>query len=143
MPRGHEHTGLHSNPLKQPPRVLADANDILDEGREARETKGQPTTKLASLMLKTKSWSTGNPVWDVRKQKFDVLRVEEAAERAMGWPVGHTSTGDGQEGVPATECLKMVGNCFTVATVAALLAQGRKEINETAQMNMKGQKQQR
>ena len=90
-------------------------------------------------MVKTKSWSTKNPVWDVGKQRFDMLRVAEA-ERAMGWPVGHTSTGEGQDRVPEEERLKMVGNGFNVATVtvAAMLAQGRNEINEAAPMNTKG-----
>ena len=55
--------------------MSADANDILDAGREARGTKGEPVKKLASLMVKTKSWSMKDPVWDVKKQKFDTLRV--------------------------------------------------------------------
>ena len=82
-----------------------------------------------------------DPVWDVRKQKYDSLRVGEA-EKAMGWPVGHTTTREGHEKVPEEERLKMVGNGFNVATVAAILAQGRKETNEAAMMNNKeGQKQ--
>ena len=85
-----------SYPLKQPLRVSADANDILDAGQEARGTKGEPVKKLASLMVKTKSWSTKDPVWDMKKQKLDTLRVAEA-ERAMGWPMGHPSTGGGQD----------------------------------------------
>ena len=141
MPRepenAQERTYWASYPLKQPPRVSADANNILDEGREARGTKGEPVAKLASLMVKTKSWSTKNPVWDVKKQKFDSLRVGEA-ERAMGWPVGHTTTGDRQERVSEEERLKMVRNGFNVATVAAMLAQGRKVINKAALMNNKG-----
>ena len=136
-----ERTYRASYPPKQPPRVSADANNILDEGREARGLKGEPVTKLASLMVKTKSWLTKNPVWDVRKQKFDSLRVGEA-EKAMGWQVGHTPTGEGQEKVPEEERLKMVGNGFNVATVAAMLAQRRKEINEAAMMNNKGRKKQ-
>ena len=60
------------------------------------------------------------------------------AEKVMGWPVGHTTTGEGQEKVPEEERLKMVGNMFNVATVATILAQGRKEINEAAMMNNKG-----
>ena len=84
-----ERTYGASYPLKQPPRVAADVNDILDEGREARGPKGEPGTKLASLMVKTKSWSTKDPVWDMRKQEYDSLRVGWA-EKAMGWPVGHT-----------------------------------------------------
>ena len=67
------------------PYALADsagANDILDAGREVRGTKGETVKKLASQMVKAKSWSTKNPVWDVRKQMFDTLRVAEA-EGAM------------------------------------------------------------
>ena len=70
-----ERTYWASYPLKQPPRVSADANGILGEGREARGPKGEPVTKLASLMVKTKSWSTKDPVWDARKQKYDSPRV--------------------------------------------------------------------
>ena len=132
-----ERTYWASYPLKQPPRVSADANDILDAGREVRGTNGEPVKKLASLMVKTKSWSTKNTVCDGGKQRFNTLRVEEA-ERAMGWSVGHTSTGEGQEREPEEGRLKMVGNGFNVATVAAMQAQGRKEINEAAKMINKG-----
>ena len=56
--------------------------------------------------------------------------------------MGHTPTGEGQEKVPEEERLKMVGNGFNVATVAAMLAQRRKEINEAAMMNNKGRQKQ-
>ena len=100
-------------------------------------TKGEPVKKLASLMVNTTAWPTKHPVWDAEKQQFDTLRVAEA-ERAMGWPVGRTSTGEWQDRVPKEERPNMVGNDFNVSTVAAMLARGRKEVKEAALMNTKG-----
>ena len=46
--------------LLQPPRARAEADDILDEGRVAVDSDGQRTSKLATLMVHSTSWNTGN-----------------------------------------------------------------------------------
>ena len=120
--------------LLQPPRTRAEADDILDEGRVAVDGDGQRTGKLATLMVHSTSWNTGNPVWDETTQWFDDLRVHEA-ERSMEMPEGHTA---GHGRVPAAERLKMVGNSFNIRTVAALLSQGQGAISKRVRMTMEG-----
>lgn len=104
-------------------RRHADADEILDSGGYAIDAKGEKTTKLNTLMVHPRSWSSTKPVWDENSGRVERLRIHEG-EAAMEYPVQYTAAGaDGVE-IDQEKRWRMLGNSFHVGTVSALLAQG-------------------